>query len=70
MIGVADEQFGQRLRAFVVARQDASIDESALKEHVRSQLARHKVPRDVIFLDQIPRNATGKVLKWVLREHA
>ena len=70
VIGLADEEFGQRLRAFVAAREDASIDEAAVKEHVRSQLARYKVPRDVIFLDEIPRNATGKVLKRVLREHA
>lgn len=69
VIGVADDEFGQRLRAFVVARPNASIDEAAIKEHVRTQLARHKVPRDVVFLEEIPRNATGKVLKRELREH-
>ena len=61
--------FGQRLRAFVVVREGASIDEAAVKEHVRSELARHKVPREVVFLDEIPRNATGKVLKRVLRDY-
>ena len=70
VIGVVDADFGQRLRAFVVTRRDRSIDEAAVKEHVRSRLARHKVPRDVVFLDEIPRNATGKVLKRVLCEHA
>jgi fatty-acyl-CoA synthase len=69
VIGVADSEFGQRLRAFVVAGEGTTIDEAAIKEHVRSQLARHKVPRDVIFLDEIPRNPTGKVLKRLLREH-
>jgi acyl-CoA synthetase (AMP-forming)/AMP-acid ligase II len=69
VIGVADSEFGERLRAFVVAREGKTIDEAAVKEHVRSQLARHKVPRDVIFLDEIPRNPTGKVLKRLLREH-
>ena len=69
VIGVADPEFGERLRAFVVTGEGATLDEAAIKEHVRSQLARHKVPRDVIFLDEIPRNPTGKVLKRLLREH-
>jgi fatty-acyl-CoA synthase len=69
VIGVADSEFGQRLRAVVVAGKDATIDEATVQEYVRSQLARHKVPRDVIFLDEIPRNPTGKVLKRLLREH-
>ena len=69
VIGVDDEAFGQRLRAFVVAKPGAAIEAEDVKELVRSQLARHKVPRDVVFLDEIPRNPTGKVLKRVLREH-
>jgi acyl-CoA synthetase (AMP-forming)/AMP-acid ligase II len=70
VIGVADEQFGQRLRAFVVLSEGATLDEQAIKELVRVQLARHKIPKDVIFLDEIPRNATGKVLKRELRDYA
>jgi len=70
VIGVADEQFGQRLRAFVVLAEGSTLDEAAIKDLVRAQLARHKVPRDVIFLDEIPRNATGKVLKRELREYS
>lgn len=70
VIGVADGQFGQRLRAFVVLSEGATLDEQAIRELVRGQLARHKIPRDVIFLDEIPRNATGKVLKRELREYA
>jgi fatty-acyl-CoA synthase len=70
VIGVEDADFGQRLRAFVVRQESAAIDGSAVQEHVRSHLARHKVPRDVIFLDEIPRNPSGKVLKRVLRERA
>jgi acyl-CoA synthetase (AMP-forming)/AMP-acid ligase II len=62
VIGVADEQFGQRLRAFVVAR-DEQLDEDAVKEYVKANLARYKVPREVVFLQELPRNATGKVLK-------
>jgi fatty-acyl-CoA synthase len=67
-IGVADEQFGQRLRAFVVRAGDASVTEDELKKHVKSNLAAFKVPREIWFLDELPRNATGKVLKRELRE--
>jgi fatty-acyl-CoA synthase len=70
VIGVPDADFGQRLRAFIVLRTGMSVEEADVKELVRSRLARHKVPRDVIFLDEIPRNPTGKVLKRVLRERS
>ena len=63
VIGVDDDEFGQRLKAFVVAREGAELDEGEVKAHVKSNLARYKVPRDVEFLDSLPRNATGKVLK-------
>jgi fatty-acyl-CoA synthase len=67
-IGVADDDFGQRLRAFVVLEKgrDASADD--LKEYVKQNLARYKVPRDVLFIDELPRNATGKVLKRELAQ--
>ena len=67
-IGVDDEQFGQRLRAFVVTKEGADVSEDELKSHVKANLARYKVPREVVFLDEIPRNATGKVLKRELAE--
>ncbi|CAM3800417.1 AMP-binding protein [Nocardioides zeicaulis] len=60
-IGVVDDDYGQRLRAFVVRSGEVSADE--LREHVRARLARFKVPREIVFLDELPRNATGKVLK-------
>ena len=63
VIGVPDDKFGQRLRAFVVRRDETALDENAVRDHVRSNLARYKVPRDVVFLDELPRNPTGKVLK-------
>jgi len=62
-IGVKDEDFGQRLRAFVVTADGRSVEEDELKKWVRDQLARYKVPREIRFLDELPRNATGKVLK-------
>lgn len=60
-IGVDDADFGKRLRAFVVTR--GEVDEDELKGHVKENLARYKVPREIVFLDELPRNATGKVLK-------
>jgi fatty-acyl-CoA synthase len=66
VVGVQDEQFGQRLKAFVVARSGAELSEDDVKGYVKSHLARFKVPREVLFLEELPRNATGKVLKRVL----
>jgi fatty-acyl-CoA synthase len=63
VIGVEDADFGQRLLAFVVTRNGAELDAADVKELVRANLARYKVPRDVVFLAQLPRNASGKVLK-------
>ncbi len=63
VIGVSDDEFGQRLRAYVVVAESAEADEEELKRLVRTNLARYKVPREILFLDELPRNATGKVLK-------
>ena len=68
VVGVADEQFGQRLKAFVVRRNDAKLSETAVKGYVKANLANYKVPRDVVFLAKLPRNATGKILKRELTE--
>jgi fatty-acyl-CoA synthase len=70
VIGVQDTQFGQRLKAFVVPREPESLSEEAIKEYVKQNLARYKVPREVVFVDQLPRNATGKVLKRELSTSA
>jgi fatty-acyl-CoA synthase len=67
-IGVEDKEMGHRLRAFVVKKQDAGLDEETVKHYVRDHLARYKVPREVVFLDELPRNPTGKILKRELRE--
>ncbi len=51
------------MTAFVVLRDGADASEKDLKEHVKANLARYKVPREIEFFDELPRNATGKVLK-------
>jgi fatty-acyl-CoA synthase len=66
-VGVEDKDFGQRLRAFVVLEKGTEASEDELKAHVKANLARYKVPREIIFLDELPRNATGKVLKRELK---
>ncbi|MFD7844420.1 acyl-CoA synthetase [Nocardia sp. NPDC059764] len=68
VIGVADEQFGARLKAFVVVHDGRSCTEPEVKEFVKDNLARYKVPREVVFLAELPRNPTGKVLKRKLQE--
>ncbi|MGV0780472.1 acyl-CoA synthetase [Mycolicibacterium sp. XJ775] len=68
VVGVDDVEFGKRLRAFIVAEPGASPDAAEIKLHVKNNLARHKVPRDVVFVDELPRNATGKLLRRVLVE--
>jgi fatty-acyl-CoA synthase len=67
-IGVDDEKFGQRLKAFVVLRDGADLSEDDIKGYVKENLANYKVPREVVFLDELPRNPTGKVLKRELAE--
>jgi acyl-CoA synthetase (AMP-forming)/AMP-acid ligase II len=67
-VGVDDKDFGQRLRAFVVLEQGKKASEDELKAHVKKNLARYKVPREIVFIDELPRNATGKVLKRELVE--
>jgi fatty-acyl-CoA synthase len=68
VVGVLDDEFGQRLRAIVVLEPGTSISERELQAHVRANLARYKVPREVAFADELPRTATGKVLKRELTE--
>ncbi|TLF81280.1 AMP-binding protein [Nocardia cyriacigeorgica] len=58
VIGVEDEEFGQRLAAFIV--RSGELDEAGVRAYVKSRSARFKVPRDVVFVDEIPRTTTGK----------
>jgi acyl-CoA synthetase (AMP-forming)/AMP-acid ligase II len=68
VFGVEDDQFGQRLRAVVVLREGREVSVDEVKRYVKENLAGYKVPRDVLFLDELPRTSTGKVLKRELRD--
>ena len=68
VVGVSDDEFGQALAAFVVRRRRSTLSADEVRAHVREQLARHKVPRRVEFIDELPRNTTGKVLRTSLAE--
>jgi fatty-acyl-CoA synthase len=69
-IGVDDDEFGRRLRAFVVPRRGRQVSAEQVQTFVKENLARYKVPRDVIFLDELPRNPTGKIVKRELAARA
>ena len=63
VVGVDDDAYGQRLAAFVVRRASAAVTADDLRLHVKQHLAGYKVPRDVVFVDELPRNASGKIMK-------
>lgn len=68
VVGVDDSEFGKRLRAFIVSQPGARQDVEEIKLYVKNNLARYKVPRDVVFIDELPRNTTGKLLRRPLTE--
>ncbi|WP_431237918.1 acyl-CoA ligase FadD12 [Mycolicibacterium aichiense] len=69
VLGVDDEQFGQRLVAFVVLTDGATANPDDLKAHVRANLANYKVPREITVLSELPRGSTGKILRNELLSH-
>jgi len=70
VIGVPDARRGEQPVAFVAAAEGQALDEKALHEFIRSKLADYKVPKQIIFLPALPKNATGKILKTELRKLA
>jgi acyl-CoA synthetase (AMP-forming)/AMP-acid ligase II len=66
VVGVPDLEFGQRLAAWIALQPGERLDAEAVREYVRRNLARFSVPRDIRFIDALPRNATGKVVPRLL----
>src|SRR3984885_14612617 len=69
VIGVPDERWGERPKAFVVLAPGEHASEEAIIDYVRSRIAHYKAPKEVVFMDELPTNSTGKVQKFELREH-
>src|SRR5690606_15964372 len=68
VVGVPDKTFGQRLAAFVVPVEEGALTEEDVLAYCKEHVSRHAVPREVHFLDELPRNATGKIVARVLRD--
>jgi fatty-acyl-CoA synthase len=68
VIGIKDQKWGEVGRAVVVLKAGQKLTEAEALDYLKGKLARYKVPRSVVFVDQLPRNAAGKVLKNILRE--
>jgi len=66
VVGVPDPEFGTRLKAYVVRLPGSALDSAAVQEFVKQNLARYKVPREVVFVDDLPRNPAGKIVKRLL----
>ena len=67
VVGVPDERWGERLRAYVVLREASAPDAAVITAFCETDLSSYKVPRDIVFLDELPKNANGKILKRALR---
>ncbi len=68
MVAAPDAHWGDAVKAFVVLAPGAQVDGAALVEHCRARLAGYKVPKDVAFIEALPRNAAGKVPRRALRD--
>jgi fatty-acyl-CoA synthase len=68
VVGIKDDRWGEVGKAFVVLKQGRSLSEEDIAGHLKERLAKYKIPKQVTFIDQLPRNAAGKVLKTDLRK--
>ena len=70
VIGVPDEKYGEEIMACIILKEGETMTEQEMKEYVGANMARHKVPRYIEFVDSFPMNAAGKILKYKMREAA
>lgn len=70
VIGVPDKQYGEEIMACVIPKEGETLTEDELKDYVRANMAKHKVPRYIAFVEEFPMNAAGKILKYKMRENA
>ena len=70
VIGVPDEQYGEEVMACIILKEGETMEEGEMKSFILQNLARHKVPRYIRFVDSFPMNAAGKILKYKMREDA
>ncbi|ABM09089.1 o-succinylbenzoate--CoA ligase [Paenarthrobacter aurescens] len=68
VIGVDDQKWGEVPRAIVTLRENASLTEEQLRSHLEGRLARYKIPKSVVFVEEMPRTASGKIRKMDLRK--
>ena len=70
VVGLPDEKWIEAITAFVVLKPQTSVEPAELIEHTRTSLAKFKIPKEIRFVDELPRNQSGKLLKRVLRDNA
>ncbi len=70
VIGVPDEQYGEEIMACIILKEGESMTEDEMRAYIAANMARHKVPRYIDFVDSFPMNAAGKILKYKMREQA
>lgn len=70
VIGVPDERYGEEIMACIILKEGEHMEAEEMKEYIRSNLARHNLPRYIEFVDDFPMNAAGKILKYKMREDA
>ena len=68
VVGAPSKRYGEEIAAYIIPREGMSLTEDEVKDYVRSHMARHKVPRYVVFTDRFPMTASGKIQKYILRE--
>ena len=70
VIGVPDEDYGEEIMACIILKEGEEMTQQELKEFINANMARHKVPRYIDFVDSFPMNVAGKILKYQMREEA